>query len=366
LRRIGYWCDVELEDGADRLTAKSVIGWMDGVEAKLGECGVYAANWCWRSIMQDEYARYKTRKLWCAAYISSIIVPPGWDGNWYLWQYTSSGRLPGYAGNLDMNKLNPAWSGGNYMLNVQPLSQKDLRWKNDNLGTSASTIGGYGCLITCVAMALNYYGKDTDPGRLNKDLIRVGGYQNGNLLIFDKVTSIYPSATMDWGNYLTSGVTGAKLDAVLASGRPAIVQVDFDPTDPDIDQHWVLVIGKDARGYIMADPIDGKILPFSERYNAALRMVVYNGSHQEAGGMYQAKVLVDYLRIRRTPAIANNDTGKRLMAGNIVSVLEESGGWLRIADGWIFAEYTEKLGGVLALSLEERVAKLEAWVEAHV
>jgi GH25 family lysozyme M1 (1,4-beta-N-acetylmuramidase) len=31
--KLGYWCDVELEDGADRLTAKSVIGWMDGVEA---------------------------------------------------------------------------------------------------------------------------------------------------------------------------------------------------------------------------------------------------------------------------------------------------------------------------------------------
>ena len=110
--KLGYWCDVEYEDGADKLTAKSVIGWMDAVEAKVGACGVYAANWCWRAIMQDEYARYSSRKLWCAAYTSAIIIPPGWDGNWYLWQYTSLGRLPGYNANLDMNRLNPAWNSG--------------------------------------------------------------------------------------------------------------------------------------------------------------------------------------------------------------------------------------------------------------
>lgn len=123
--KLGYWCDVEYERGAEKLTAKSVIGWMDGVEAKVGECGVYAANWCWRSIMQDEYARYKSRKLWCAAYTQNVIVPPGWDGNWYLWQYTSSGRLPGYGGNLDMNKLNPAWIGG------QQVSYPKLVWPID-------------------------------------------------------------------------------------------------------------------------------------------------------------------------------------------------------------------------------------------
>lgn len=107
--KLGYWCDVEYEAGADKLTAKSVIGWMEGVEAKVGKCGVYAANWCWRAIMGDEYARYKTRKLWCAAYTSSIIIPPGWDGNWYMWQYANSGRLDGYGGELDMNRLNPDW-----------------------------------------------------------------------------------------------------------------------------------------------------------------------------------------------------------------------------------------------------------------
>lgn len=116
--KLGYWCDVEYELGAERLTAKSVIGWMNGVEAVMGECGVYAANWCWRSIMGVEYARYSNRKLWCAAYTKEVIIPPGWDKYW-LWQYTSSGRLNGYGGNLDMNKFGgsdaefQAWIGGN-------------------------------------------------------------------------------------------------------------------------------------------------------------------------------------------------------------------------------------------------------------
>ena len=54
-------------------------------------------------LFRSVYARYSSRKLWCAAYTEKVIIPPGWS-DYYLWQYTSSGRLPGYNGNLDMNK----------------------------------------------------------------------------------------------------------------------------------------------------------------------------------------------------------------------------------------------------------------------
>ena len=101
--KLGLWCDVEIEQGADVLTGKTVIDYMTQADAQMGEFGVYAANWCWKQIMGGEYARYSSRKLWCAAYTEKVIIPPGWS-DYYLWQYTSSGRLPGYNGNLDMNK----------------------------------------------------------------------------------------------------------------------------------------------------------------------------------------------------------------------------------------------------------------------
>jgi len=127
--KLGYWCDVELEIGADRLTAKTVIDYMTAVEAKLGEWGVYAAHWCWMDIMGAEQARYSSRKLWMAAYVSDYTqyIPHGWDKP-FLWQYTSSYKSDAYLvkdkygnliqGNLDANKFMgteeeyEAWIGG--------------------------------------------------------------------------------------------------------------------------------------------------------------------------------------------------------------------------------------------------------------
>lgn len=104
--KLGYWCDVEIEQGADRLTAKTVIDYMTAVESKLGEWGMYVAHWCWKSIMGDEYARYASRKCWMAAYVSDYTkyIPHGWSKP-FLWQYTSSGKLNGYGGKLDVNKF---------------------------------------------------------------------------------------------------------------------------------------------------------------------------------------------------------------------------------------------------------------------
>jgi len=103
--KLGIWLDVETEAGATPLTYKHVNGFMTLAEAEFGQLGIYAANWCWKSIMGAEYAKYASRKLWCASYANAPLIPPGWS-SYVLWQYTSKGQLPGYAGNLDVNKFN--------------------------------------------------------------------------------------------------------------------------------------------------------------------------------------------------------------------------------------------------------------------
>ena len=103
--KLGIWNDVEIEHGATPLTARHVNDFMTLAEAEFGQLGIYAANWCWKTIMGAEYARYSTRKLWCAAYRSAPLIPAGWS-TWWLWQYTSKGRLPGYSSDLDVNKFN--------------------------------------------------------------------------------------------------------------------------------------------------------------------------------------------------------------------------------------------------------------------
>lgn len=99
----GFWCDVELEPGAEPLTRQRVDQYMALAEAEFGEFGIYTSRHYWDQIMRTD--AYKSRKLWVAHYGAATPYLPatgGWD-RWWMWQYTSRGRLDGYSGNLDLN-----------------------------------------------------------------------------------------------------------------------------------------------------------------------------------------------------------------------------------------------------------------------
>ena len=104
--KLGYWCDVELENGAKKLTAPQVEAYMSLAEAKLGEFGIYTSRYMWGRIFGNRNP-FTSRKLWTAHYTdgNAPLLPFGWQ-SWWLWQYSSSGRLAGYNGNLDMNRFN--------------------------------------------------------------------------------------------------------------------------------------------------------------------------------------------------------------------------------------------------------------------
>ncbi|MBO8170117.1 MAG: C39 family peptidase [Thermoanaerobacteraceae bacterium] len=58
----------------------------------------------------------------------------------------------------------------NESVDVPSFSQNDPRWADDHLNGCESTIGKAGCAVTSVAMVVKYFGVDTDPGQVNKDL----------------------------------------------------------------------------------------------------------------------------------------------------------------------------------------------------
>jgi uncharacterized protein YvpB len=312
---------------------------------------------------------YANNRLWVASYRDEPYMPIGWS-EWFMHQYTSSGRLPGYAGNLDMNRI----SDENFKLLIQDdtpvtilplevplLSQKDSRWASETLGTSAVTIGGYGCLITSVAMTCNYFGKDTDPARLNDALIEVNGYESGNLLRFASVTTIYPDILVDWTAFL-SNPEDEDIDWWLEVGVPVIVQVDYKPDTAVLEQHWVVIIGKDEHGYLIADPIDGQVAYLS-RYGKAYRMVVY--TYQPISEpLFKARVICTALNVRKGPSTAF-EIVDLLLKDEVVNVYEEQDNWFRIGEGrWCsgYPAYMERIEIAPpppVLTLEERVARLE-------
>ena len=99
--RLGCWLDVEDTRPNTKLYRQNVLDYA----ALQPDMGIYTSKGAWNSIMGGVYLN--DRKLWAAHYTSNHypLLPTGWD-SWWLWQFTSSGRLPGYAGNLDTNRFN--------------------------------------------------------------------------------------------------------------------------------------------------------------------------------------------------------------------------------------------------------------------
>jgi len=368
---LGLWNDVELEGGdVPDLTRKTVIEFMTKAEAIFGTWDIYTGAWCWNPIMGYDNP-YSSRKLWVSGYSGDPYMPTGWD-KWWMHQYTSSGRLDGYSGNLDMNKCTDEnWQI--WVENIKPeiieplelnlMSQKDSKWSSDKLGTSSITIGAYGCLITSVAMICNYYGKETNPGKINQDLINVNGYANDNLLKFASIETVYPDIIVDWESYL-SNPTDKQIDTVLKSNIPVIVQVDYKPDTPALDQHWVVIIGKDKNGYLIADPINGNMIYLSRYANKAFRMVVYKQVEAEEI-LFKARCVCTALNVREGPSIAYKKIDL-LKNGEVVNVYEEGNNWFRIGEKkWCsgYPQYMEKIEieppVPPPLTLEERIINLE-------
>ena len=92
--QLGYWCDVELENGATRLTRATVDTYVNSLNGRgLSDIGFYTSRYYWDQIMRCN--TYKNAKLWIAHYgaVSPLLPATGGWTSWWLWQYTSSGRL---------------------------------------------------------------------------------------------------------------------------------------------------------------------------------------------------------------------------------------------------------------------------------
>lgn len=142
-------------------------------------------------------------------------------------------------------------------------SQRDTCWKNKKLGTSNSSLGDYGCLVTAMAILACYYGKDTDPDRFNQSLVAVGGFANSNLYKwYEGITKVYPDIVctkLKETPFPLTQIHWNEVDKQLDSGKPVIIQVDFQPNTQIVDMHFVLIIDGKAGDYMVADPYYGDI-----------------------------------------------------------------------------------------------------------
>ena len=351
--RLGCWIDVEDTRPNTKLYRQNVLDYA----ALQPDMGIYTSKGAWNAIMGGAYL--STRKLWVAHYTSNPypLMPTGWD-SWWLWQFTSTGRLPGYAGNLDTNRffgddadfaewvggevpaqpdklfdakvtttppnrlktrftpaglVRPeadwlqsqaivpvyetsgtgwwrvapeAWSSATWMQRVDdlplppPMSgdyayygalywQRDPRWKDKPLGTSG-TIGSYGCVMTAETNALNQLGIVTNPVVNNAWRTANGGYHNGNLIVWEKVTEQHPSIIWEGKTW---NPTDVQIKQKIADGCPLVMLVDHNEGTPALDEHWVNSIPSpaDDDAIWIHDTWDNATIRLRDRYKKPIQ-----------------------------------------------------------------------------------------------
>ncbi|MSP91886.1 MAG: hypothetical protein EXR79_08830 [Myxococcales bacterium] len=99
--------DVEATDGKPPVTvAANLKKWIDHVQAKTGRVPIiYSGAYFWEDNVKS--AAFVNHPLWHAQYCSNCCpnIASPWK-SWKFWQYTSSGKVGGIAGNVDLNKWN--------------------------------------------------------------------------------------------------------------------------------------------------------------------------------------------------------------------------------------------------------------------
>jgi ABC-type bacteriocin/lantibiotic exporter with double-glycine peptidase domain len=144
-------------------------------------------------------------------------------------------------------------SGGRYFfqrleLAVPLLRQADERWGHHFLGPTDGTLGAEGCAVASAAMVMNYYGIETDPGRLNVFLsLHEQGYTPQGWIWWEAAADLEPGlvekAYEDAPSYFL-------IDSNLSEGHPVIARLRY----PNGITHFVVIVGKDGFDYLVQDP----------------------------------------------------------------------------------------------------------------
>jgi len=160
------------------------------------------------------------------------------------------------------------------LLPIKPISQRDARWKYKKLGTSTKTIGGYGCVISCVAMQAGWYGHKVRPDEINELIKKKKGYVNKNLLNWEVIPKIYSDITWKGSfSYQTRPADIKEIKRRIDAKQPTILKVEADEIGTPKGSHFILCLGYTDKDIIVNDPWTGKQFILGQHYS-------HNGSRK--------------------------------------------------------------------------------------
>ena len=173
----------------------------------------------------------------------------------------------------------PAVSAGT-SCGVPIMSQNDPAWRQAIMHAGGDSIGGYGCALTSAAMMLNYFGASLTPPQLSACL------GSGADPIAWGAVPTCTKGVVSGG--ISTAFSWSALDAILASGRPAIVGM----LGGMAGSHFVVVTaggGGVAGNYHITDPWDASTYKTLGSYELAgfnpFEIVSYNGVGRNCGSL---------------------------------------------------------------------------------
>lgn len=160
--------------------------------------------------------------------------------------------------------------------------QRDERWKEDTLGNSGFSMGGSGCLTSCIASALSTEEKALEtgvsmtPGELNRIFGQQQVYNAQGDIVWAQIKEALPGTQV----VVASSVKEKEIESLLADGHYPIVKVKVGGHGAS---HWVLLVGSRDGEYLCMDPLepDGELIPLSRHGGVVYRMRCVYWEEQE-------------------------------------------------------------------------------------
>lgn len=157
---------------------------------------------------------------------------------------------------------------------VEPYWQCDPQWRDLPLGNGAKSFCEWSCLFWVNFMQYKYQGGEDDWQDFHARYKAAGSFSGSNL-VPGALSKAYPGMFNNNG-WLPRGHQDflPTMAGMLSKNEPVAIRVDFKPTTPGEEQHWVLVteMWKDDNGewdFTIVDPWDKSLTPkqLSQDYN---------------------------------------------------------------------------------------------------
>ena len=154
-------------------------------------------------------------------------------------------------------------------MNLTVYGQRDSQWAGDKINGTSSTLGSYGCTISCLGMLT-----DRNPRDANNWLKSLGAFQS-DLVLWGKVPGFQPNGRF---YCVTTAAPMEEIKREINAGFPVLLQVDLVGND-DKPDHWVLGVEVQGNNIVINDPYYGERALITKRYGPTAAVAILGGAY---------------------------------------------------------------------------------------